>query len=92
MKRILLPLAIAALLPACTQNNGHIGPLFGRWQLLEIALPDSSVNPEGTLYVSFQNEVVLFQRLSADGHSTHTYFGTFVHTPDSLLTRLSHDD
>ena len=92
MKQIAFLLAIIALLPACTQNNGNIGPLFGRWQLLEIALPDSSINPEGTLYLSFQNEVVLFQRLADDGHSTHTYFGTFVHTADSLLTNLSHDD
>jgi hypothetical protein len=87
--RILLSLL---LMTACTQNNGHIGDLFGRWQLLEITTPDATVTADGTLFLCFQNAVVKFQHYKPEVHASAGYYGTFVHTDDSLFTRLSHDD
>ena len=48
------------MMPCCTQNNGHIGPLFGSWHL-ESMTCDGEIKPqpEGTdTYWSFQGQVL----------------------------------
>lgn len=54
-------LLMSVLLAGCTQNNGHIGKLFGSWVLVERVAPGASPLPsDATFYMSFQGDVVQF--------------------------------
>lgn len=69
----ILPLIILTCLlgAGCTHNNGDIGPLFGRWKLIEASgLPQSA--PEG-IFWAFQSSVIQMQRNGAYGEESTVY-------------------
>lgn len=72
---ILFMLAIIA--GGCTQNGGHIGKIFGRWQLERIEA-DNMEAPEqhGTIFWAFQEDMIKMQR--DDGNHEFSFrFGTY---------------
>lgn len=36
IRRILIGLFLGIVVTSCTHNDGYIGPLFGKWQLIEM--------------------------------------------------------
>lgn len=68
--KFIISIIASFILFGCTQNNGNIGNLFGQWQLKEIITQESSINPEGRLFIAFQNNIILFKEIS---HETHGY-------------------
>lgn len=79
---------IMAILAAggCTQNNGHIGCLFGSWVLQSVVLNgEPTALPEETeTYWSFQSDVL---RVTLE--KEHLYYelryATFIQMPDNIL-------
>ncbi len=74
------------LTAACTQNNGHIGRLFGSWHL-ETATCNGQAYalPEGTeSFWSFQAEIIMVT-LEAERHESIKRYGTFEQLPDNIL-------
>ncbi len=74
--RSILTLAIVLLISllsaSCTQNNGHIGKLFGSWSLTEMTCDGEQLTlPSGSTggIMSFQGAVVRFNLLF--GPETH---------------------
>lgn len=57
------------LLCGCTQNNGHIGKLFGSWGLTSMMIDAEPYAPGGETTLSFQSNVAVFIRNTGD----HTY-------------------
>lgn len=52
-------LAALLLLPACTRNNGDIGPWFGAWKVESITVDGAPrADYEGNLFFLFQSNVV----------------------------------
>lgn len=76
-------IAFAVLLPlllwGCTQNNGHIGPLFGSWHLESMSCDGSPLaQPDGTdTYWKFQGSLVEVI-LSKGFYETEFYTGIFT--------------
>lgn len=62
--RYVLPILL--MLCGCTQNNGHIGPIFGSWALVAICEDGRDLDLSTETVFSFQNEVVQVLRLNAD--------------------------
>lgn len=88
MTRIKLLIASLAVftLAGCTQNNGHIGRLFGSWVLEQAMLNGVDMPmPAGTdTYWSFQADIVRVT-LEEDHYAASSYFGTFRELPDGIL-------
>lgn len=61
MRRLfpILLLALSLLTMSCSQNNGHIGPIYGAWSLTEMKADGQplTIEGEGTVF-SFQSEVI----------------------------------
>ena len=60
MNRLLAFFVLMLLLigSGCTQNNGHIGPVFGSWALVEISADGTPLELIDETVFRFQNEVV----------------------------------
>ena len=76
---------------ACTQNDGHIGPLFGSWSLNSMSvdgeLRESSDGHFTTM--SFQSDIVMF--VCADElHNTSKSYATWSEHNDILTLNFSH--
>lgn len=58
---IIFCLILAALSAACTQNSGHIGPLFGSWYLESATCGDEpfALPDDGNTYWMFQGRVLI---------------------------------
>ena len=56
--RLLAALLAAVLLCSCTQNNGHIGKLFGTWVLTERLADGAAIEKpyDADAYMSFQKQ------------------------------------
>lgn len=94
MKKIsllLLPLILA--LAGCTQNDGHIGHIFGSWALEEIT-EDGHPYPlaaQNTTVFAFQNEIVRVTRLSEPPYSMETRTGNFSLNGTDLTMKFAKD-
>ncbi len=61
IRNFALALVAMILLPACTRNNGDIGPWFGAWKVESITVNGSPrADYEGNLFIMFQSCVVKF--------------------------------
>lgn len=70
----------------CTQNNGHIGPIFGSWTLVEISDNGSPIDLDDSETVfSFQNQIVEVAHLTEPPYSTAYKYGNFT-LSDNILT------
>ena len=81
-------LAVLACLPtACTHNDGNIGDLYGRWQLTEMQVADSTATPDD-LFFSFQSTVIFVSVNHYELHEAIDYTGSYAHVGDSLFIRM----
>lgn len=96
---LMLVVALTAL-TGCTQNDGHIGDLFGTWRLEELTadgtplrlygIPDKHWGKEVELYQwSFQGELVQIRTLYQYADFS-TARGTFRHTDGMLYLDFDH--
>ena len=68
----------------CTQNNGHLGPLFGSWSLIEIAQNGHQIELGDETVFSFQNEIVSVVRYVDPPYTVVTKYGNFSHIGNDL--------
>lgn len=89
-KRLCLYLLMVSLglLFGCTQNDGHIGPVFGSWALVDMTEDGLPLNMGDETVICFQNEVVKIVRMVNPPYSVVTRFGTFSLTGDVLTMRF----
>lgn len=79
--------ATALLAAACTHNDGDIGDLYGRWQLTEMQVADSTATPRD-LFFSFQSSVIFVLASDYDRHEANDFAGNYIHTGDSLIIEM----
>lgn len=81
---------LVVLLTGCTQNNGHIGKLFGQWQLESITVEGYTEAPEydGILYMSFQTSVVQLAQMK-DHHELSMVYGNYRYEDNTLFIDLA---
>ena len=79
MKKIYSALIVLTLtlMCSCTQYNGHIGPLFGSWSLVEMTADGLPLELTDESVFSFQNEVVRVVRLVDPPYTPHTVSSSF---------------
>ena len=83
MKRFYIYFVFICLFASCTQNNGRIGPIFGKWQLREIQSAGNTAKYDSIFY-SFQSNMVELLRLDTVPHKTIRKWGYFTHIDDEL--------
>lgn len=85
-RNIFLTLLLAVLAAGCTQNNGHIGRIFGSWYLEEATIDGVPMElPVDTeTFFSFQSDIVLVTLKGTYGYKEN-YFGTFEQLSGGLL-------
>ena len=66
IRRILIGLFLGIVVTSCTHNDGYIGPLFGKWQLIEM-WENGTMTPHDSLYYNFQSSVIKLQFGSVTG-------------------------
>lgn len=84
---LLITLALI-LISGCTQNNGHIGPIFGSWSLVGITDGGESLDLDGETVFSFQNKVVQVTKLVDPPYTVLTRYGNFVISDDFLTMKF----
>ena len=80
----LLLLSVSSI--SCRQNHGHIGPLFGKWQLKEVQSENSKEVYDSVFY-NFQWEYVELQRLRPE-YEVYRTLGYFRHEDDELTLTI----
>lgn len=87
MKKIYTTLLLLLIMSVCgcTQNDGHIGPIFGSWSLMEISKDGVPLELNKETVFSFQNEVVRISQVSEDPYAGETRYGNFTKS-DKVLT------
>lgn len=89
MKKIFLMTFLALIgLCGCTQYNGHIGPIFGSWSLVEISNEGIPLEMNEKTIFSFQNEVVQVLLRNDEPMPSLTRYGNFVKTDDTLSLKF----
>ena len=90
MKKIYIAIVLCLLMCTnCTQNNGHIGPIFGSWTLMEMT-EDGSVmadNKENTIF-SFQNQIIQVTLLVDPPYTVEYRYGNFTLDDDMLTLKF----
>lgn len=91
MKKIFFSsLLLILVICGCTQNNGHIGPIFGSWTLIEICENGAPIDSDKAETVfSFQNEIVEVAHLTEPPFSTAYKYGNFTLSGNTLILKFS---
>lgn len=92
MKKLIY-IFIAVLFCGCTQNNGHIGPLFGTWSLESLTIggvDDPDFEPDRTFW-EFQGDMVSITRTFPHYEKFNCY-GTWTREGDRLTLYFNHHD
>ena len=89
IRRILIGLFLGIVVTSCTHNDGYIGPLFGKWQLIEM-WENGPMTPHDSLYYNFQSSVIKLQLVHRGGieNATDNYFGSYVREDDILKFKI----
>ena len=89
IRRILIGLFLGIVVTSCTHNDGYIGPLFGKWQLIEM-WENGTMTPHDSLYYNFQSSVIKLQLVHRGGieNATDNYFGSYVRENDILKFKI----
>lgn len=89
IRRILIGLFLGIVVTSCTHNDGYIGPLFGKWQLIEM-WENGTMTPHDSLYYNFQSSVIKLQLVRRGGieNTTENYFGSYVRENDILKFKI----
>lgn len=82
-------LMCAMLLCGCTQQNGHLGALFGSWALIEITRDGNPVEFEYETAFSFQNEIVNIVGYVDPPYDAKTRYGNFTHIDNNLTLKFA---
>ena len=82
---------LGILMTACTQNNGHLGPLFGSWSLVGLTEDGKPVELEDKTVFSFQNELVRVVKIEEFPNQSETRYGNFTHSGDQLTLKFQKD-
>lgn len=83
--RMIIWVALLGLCTSCTQHNGHIGKLFGTWQLMTVQQGEKETTVE-TMYYKFQGTVLNIRWLTDEKlHETKNVYGMFSHEGDRLI-------
>ncbi len=77
-----------SLLCGCTQYNGHIGPIFGSWALVDVTEDGSNVSLDDETVFSFQNEVVQVLRLTDAPYEVEARYGNFSISDEYLTLKF----
>lgn len=72
----------------CTQYNGHIGPIFGSWALMEISKDGVPLEMKDETVFSFQNEIVKVTKLATPPFSETYRYGNFSISDDILTLKF----
>lgn len=80
----LVILSVSSFWGGCTQNDGYIGDLWGKWQLRQIIQNGNTQNVD-TIFYNFQNDIISLQRLLLNANPPEVLYGQFVHEGDSLF-------
>ncbi len=93
--KIFLPIILLGILAlgGCTQNNGHIGRLFGAWVMTEMTVDGVEKVFPDDVYTSmaFQSGVVRFDYHYAHNSRTERY-GSWVETDNNVTFNFTHSD
>lgn len=81
-------IASFSLLFGCTQNDGHIGPIFGSWSLTGMTEDGVAADMQYETVFSFQNEIVKIVRLDNPPYSIITRYGNFTIEGDDLTMKF----
>ncbi len=89
IRRALIVLFVGIALSSCTQNDGYIGLLFGKWQLIEI-WEDETMTQHDNLYYNFQTSVIMVQVVYRDGieNAAGLYYGNYERDGDELRFKI----
>jgi len=85
MRYCVVYIALALLLVlsvSCRQNHGHIGSLFGKWQLKEVQ-SENSKEVYDSIFYNFQWEYIDLQRIRPE-YGVYRTLGYFRHEGDEL--------
>ncbi len=89
MKKVLMVTILALVgLCGCTQYNGHIGPIFGSWALVEISNDGAPLEMKDKTVFSFQNEVIQVTLVNEEPLASTIRYGNFVKTDDTLTLKF----
>lgn len=79
IRRILLALFVGLAITSCTQNDGYIGPIFGKWQLTEM-WEGGVMTPHDSLYYNFQTSIIQLQLVHryGIGNESDSFYGNYV--------------
>lgn len=87
-------LFILLLVGSCTQNNGDLHGLFGKWKVMEITInqqPDADY--EVNMIWSFQSSIINMQTIDDFTNSVlESRFGTFEREGSTLTFNFTHSD
>ncbi len=77
-RRILLGVLLAVAITSCTQNDGYIGPIFGKWQLTEM-WKGQTMTPHDSIYYNFQTSIIQLQLIHRQGISniSESFYGNY---------------
>ncbi len=87
-KSLLITILLFLVMCGCTQYNGHIGPIFGSWSLIEISKDGVPLEMKEKTVFSFQNEVVQVLLRADDPLPSITRYGNFVKNDDTLTLKF----
>lgn len=90
IRRMWLVLLLGVAITSCTQNDGYIGPIFGKWQLIEM-WEDGTMTPHDSIYYNFQTSVIQIQLVHRNGIEgwSDKYYGSFVKENDELRFNIT---
>ena len=60
IRRILIGLFLGIVVTSCTHNDGYIGPLFGKWQLIEM-WENGTMTPHDSLYYNLILSLIVLE-------------------------------
>lgn len=81
---LIFSLFILLIFSGCTQYNGHIGPIFGSWAVVDISENGAPLELKEETVFSFQNEVVRVEKVSANPDKRSTKYGNFILSDNEL--------
>ena len=93
MNRYLLSsLLLLFCLTGCMQNNGHIGDLFGLWNLKEIRQDDNIAHMHNTHFIAFQSSVVSLRVVDPETFVAREAYGSYKKERDSIHLHITDGD
>ncbi len=89
---LLFGIALAVVTGGCTQNNGHIGKLFGTWVLTGTVIGEetSPLDDGCEAYLSFQNNIARMLTVCDSYGVDEEKYATWTQSGDNLVLDFSH--